>query len=402
MIWSNYRINNLTKKINTLIKSLELETSNTAFNTLIKIGRKAVPCLCKAKELDVGSATLIKIIKILVKIGDKNAVPFLATLLEDTDAQVRDAAYKALEERGALTTELKIARYVSDLDDMSLGIYFDEGSAEYGNKGKRGAAMEELVKICHPDIVIPRLLDVLTYGYNLDPYEAQTLSYRFSNANEELIYKALRKIGQPAVPILIKELDHSKWDMRAASFDVLKELGKLTPDLELKKYIKDLNDQDRKFPLRFLLEAIKALSKIGDKTIIPALIKLLYDLEEEDVVRATAAEALIKIGHARGIEALQICLEEDNEYLVTHIVETLAKSNIQNSCRLKVTSLLEKIRIDINPTSHLHKVIDAAIIKANQGARRKQRGIQKSANYIFRRKRRGVEPQGIKKEKPEF
>lgn len=105
-------------------------------------------------------------------------------------------------------------------------------------------------------------------------------------AREEAI-EELVKIGEPAVPALVKALGDKGWDVKANAAWALGEIGDASTVPAL---IDALGDEDEEVRLR----AAEALGKIGDASAVPALIGRLGD-EDWDVM-AAAAEALEKIG----------------------------------------------------------------------------------------------------------
>jgi HEAT repeat protein len=173
--------------------------------------------------------------------------------LGDSLGSVREAAAWALKELGALTTELKIKKYIIDLGDN-----------EYVQKAA----------------------------------------------------EALVGIGKPAVEPLIKALGDSDWKVREASAEAL---GRIGDKRAVEPLIKALGDS-----LGSVREAAaEALGRIGDKRAVEPLIKALGD--SLGFVREASAEALGRIGDKRAVEPLIKALGDSERYVREAAAEALDK-----------------------------------------------------------------------------
>jgi len=212
--------------------------------------------------------------------------------LKSSNWYVRYKAAEALEKLGALTTELKIKKYIKDLDDEDL----------------RSAAAEALVKIGQPavDSLIKRLEDSDKYvrkkaaealGKIGDKRAVEPLIKALGDSEWYVRWKAaeaLGKIGDKrAVEPLIKALGDSEKLVREVAAEALEKLGALTTELKIKKYIKDLGDSD----IDVRGAAARALGKLGALTTELKIKKYIKDLDDSNSnVRDAAAEVLEKLG----------------------------------------------------------------------------------------------------------
>ena len=99
---------------------------------------------------------------------------------------------------------------------------------------------------------------------------------------------ALKAVGPPAIPLLVKRLDSSLWSVRHRASDVLAHIG--TPAVP---HLVDALE-DESFLVREV--AAKTLGKIGSKKALGSLRKVAAGDSHEPVRRA-AKEALLRINN---------------------------------------------------------------------------------------------------------
>ncbi|UCD15455.1 MAG: HEAT repeat domain-containing protein, partial [Candidatus Omnitrophota bacterium] len=129
-----------------LVEMLIGSDGDAAYDTLVKIGKPAVPAL--VAKLSDGDRNVRRVAcELLGEIGDKSAVPALVERLSDGDVYVREAAYGALARMGELTDERRAKRYLADLRDGDRSVY-------------RVSTYDSLVKIGKP--AVPALIENLS------------------------------------------------------------------------------------------------------------------------------------------------------------------------------------------------------------------------------------------------
>jgi len=127
-------------------------------------------------------------------------------------------------------------------------------------------------------------------------------------------------IGKDAVPFLIDALKDKEESVRAGAAETL---GRMREKSAIPALTKMLLNKER----RDGYEAAEALGLIGDKSAVPALIKALEtDWKEGYPLRQIcAAEALGEIGHKDAVPALKKAMQNKEESIRRHAVESLCK-----------------------------------------------------------------------------
>ncbi len=203
----------------------------------------------------------------LGRIGDVKAVlPLLAAVSRDPDEGVRQQAREALLAIGAPATRplaamlrdnrLEIRSTAAEmLDALGWQPPEDEtGAAYWIAKGQYARCAE----IGAP--AVEALLNLL----RLPPEEAAAHSAA----------EALLKIGAPAVEALLARLPGGQWKSMAV---------------------------------------IEVLGRTGDERVVAPLVEMLEDKQQGEVYHRAAAEALVKIGGGRAIQALILALHDQDE-----------------------------------------------------------------------------------------
>ncbi len=222
----------LQKEINRLIKELaegDIIDQYKAGRKLTKIGKPAVPALINTAKGD--NKTLRKASMIVLgEIKDESAVPILVEELEKT----KDKKFKA----GLI---------------IILGRMGDKRASPLLIKALNGESEEVVAAASY---ALGKLKEE-----NAVPFLIPLLGHSNEYVRRE-VTKALKKIGDPAIPVLIKDMGH-----------------------------KPLNN-------RYLI--INILGKIGGEKAIHALLEALKDNNE--YIRLSAAEALSESGNDKGYE----------------------------------------------------------------------------------------------------
>lgn len=203
----------------------------------------------------------------VIKIGAPAIGP-LTIALGNEDRHIREGAMKALDRIGALTIELKVKRYIADLKDNVAEKYVRHNAVDA--LGNIGPAAKDAV-----------------------PYLIKMLK---DEDTRHVAVGTLGRIGpaaKDAVSFLVQTLDDKSRHNREAAMNALDNIGVLTIELKVKRYVADLKDNAAEWYVR--RNAASALGNIGPaaKDIVPILIETLKD-KNEDVCRDTVI-ALWKI-----------------------------------------------------------------------------------------------------------
>jgi HEAT repeat protein len=161
------------------------------------------------------------------------AIPELIKAVGDPNSHIRRFAAAALEKQNALTSELKVKRYILDLNDNNTSVRTRAAEA----LGNMGATASE------------------------------------------------------SIPHLVKLIGNKDYYARWHAAEALEKLGALTPEIKIKKYILDLGDSNNDVRSK----AADALCELGPdaKEALPKLKKLLE--EDDEIIRASAEKAIAKI-----------------------------------------------------------------------------------------------------------
>jgi HEAT repeat protein len=166
------------------------------------------------------------------------AVPELIKALGDPNSHIRRFAAAALEKRNALSTELKVKRYILDLGDSHTSVRTRAAEA-LGNIGEAAAE---------------------------------------------------------AIPHIIKLVGNHDYYVRWHATDALEKLGALTTEIKVKRFILDLGDSNA--DVRGKAADALSLLPADSKEALPKLKKLLED--EDEIVRKSAEKAIGLIEAATG------------------------------------------------------------------------------------------------------
>ncbi|MFB0562557.1 MAG: HEAT repeat domain-containing protein [Candidatus Lokiarchaeia archaeon] len=254
------------KAIEPLIQTLKDRNhyfQREAVEVLVKFGDKAVEPLIRALK-DENTIIRIMAAKVLGKIKDKRAVEPLTRALKDENWGVREAAGWALRE-----IEEPVEPLIPALKDKEPRVRIE----------RQLSAMHDLVL---------RVVDFLE-NHRVSRYDE--LDYRIIEF--VLACRVLEVIGDPvAIPTLVNLLEKygenqhlsDRYRIKAVT-GALMGIGAEAVQL-LAKLLKSRLSETRKF-------AAYALGKIGDKSVFPALAKLIRDPDIR--VREAAGRALMQI-----------------------------------------------------------------------------------------------------------
>jgi HEAT repeat protein len=261
----------------------------TAFETLIKMGKPAVPHLIKALKhkrirvwvassgilKSIGAAAvpdLIKALKgkdaklqersaeLLGKIKDKRAVPALINALNHPEYNLRKSAAEALGEMG---DKRAIKGLIHALHDTSMRL------------GVRSSAGIALTNIGKP--AVAPLCRVLLRDHDDDV-----------RTRAAMVLGDIR--DKRAVPALIKAMENDiSAEIRGSTARIL---GKMGGKRSISALIKAM-EKDQSASVR--INAAKALANIKDRKAVPALIKSMLN-DKHLIMRDVAAKALVEIG----------------------------------------------------------------------------------------------------------
>ncbi len=191
---------------------------------------------------------------------------YLMKSLEDDDAQVSQAAAKALGQGGAIGAVPAMIDWLGAADPKTRAVAA-EALGEIGGTDATAALTRSLGDV--DAIVRQRAVKALgTIG----------------------------KKGNPSVVIaLIPRLEDDKPDVKNATITQLEELGDRRAVIPLVAKFSETGRETRRL-------AVRAVGKLGDPSAVPALIRLINDPDEE--VRTAAVAALGTLGAVDAIDAL--------------------------------------------------------------------------------------------------
>jgi len=270
--------NDIAQTVKTFLSVLLSETDSqkhqSAMMEIVKIGKPAVPALVEALEIKrkeykgIHEPQNIKfcenIAVILGEIGDTSAVPALISELESPLSIDKSYAAIAL---GKIGDERAVPALIAAVHSASG--FLVGGEISSWAQGERASvfydAQDALLKIGKP--AVPALIRVLNhYDHHSRYWQRQTIS---AYAAELLI-----RIGKPAVHDLIEALKSPDWIIRQRAAIILGEIGdtSVVPAL-----IEVLSDSD----VRVRESASIALGKMKDERAIPGLLNALMNFSHE-------------------------------------------------------------------------------------------------------------------------
>ncbi|RZB28729.1 MAG: hypothetical protein AEth_01845 [Candidatus Argoarchaeum ethanivorans] len=254
----------------------------------------------------------------LGKIGDPIAIPELIKVLEIS--KYRKAAAEALGNIRDQRVSIALIKALTPegiykSDDRFLSIV-----AEALGKIRDPSAVSSLTKILdlHYSLILAPGASARALG-KIGGRNATIALFRHigydSSHFKKMVHEALENIiDQSTVPDLLKDLEDGDEDLRGYSAWALGKIGNPSVVPALIKALEDsIFVQDY---------AAEALGKMGDSSVVPALIKALVD---NNLVGA--AEALGKIGDSSAVPDLIKALGDSNYMMRFHATEALGNIN---------------------------------------------------------------------------
>lgn len=116
--------------------------------------------------------------------------------------------------------------------------------------------------------------------------------------------QALARLGEPAVPPLLKGLKSGNWKIRAGSVVALRIIGQYDAVPLLKDMLDDKSHYVRK-------EVVKSLARVGREDVLDSLERMIHD--ESRGVRLAAVGGLGRSGRPEVIESLKSVLEREED-----------------------------------------------------------------------------------------
>jgi len=346
--------------VSTLIKALDDEdmySRKNAANELAKIGKPAIPALVKALS-NRNSDVRICVAFALEKIGDSSAVPALIKALSGEDMLVRGSVAFAL---GEISDPSAVSALIRTLDDMDVFV--------------REKAAEALGKIGDSSAV-PALIKALNDKYGFISRNADgTLSGEKRSVCESAAI-ALIKIGEPAVPALVKALFYGDSNVRENIAVALKKSGDSRVVSVLIEALGSKNSDVRK-------NAAYVLGEIGDPCAVPALTKALDD--EDGLVHESAAIALGEIGDSQAVPALIKALDDKDMYSRKNSANELAKIGKPTVDPLIKVLSNENEDVRLSAVVVLIKIGEPAVPALKRALGDKDSNVRKNAAYVLKK-----------------
>ncbi|MGD0883310.1 MAG: HEAT repeat domain-containing protein [Thermodesulfovibrionales bacterium] len=330
---------------------------NAAIETLVKLGKQAIPDLMEA--FDTPNRDVRKfVIDIIGEIKDRHALPLLLKSLKDDDDNVRASA---VEQLGQLAEPAVVDELIGILTSGDIWTAFPAADAlgRIGDRRAIPALVEALsVRALREPVLksLGRLSDVETLK-NVVPLLSDK-----SKAIQELTVKAIemfyhngvsaeiiadslyRFCGPDSINILIAHAWSKKRDVRTAAIFLLglmQDERALSPLLDLfseedlgeevkralifigrnkPEYLVPLFQTDNQHQKRFITEVASA---VASPLYYPVFEKNLSDGDGH--VRALSAEGLANIGDERAVEPLKKMLSDPYEDVQEVAVKALSK-----------------------------------------------------------------------------
>lgn len=259
-------------------------------------------------------------VRILARLRDPEAIPFLQELLSDEDDEVRAHAYSSV---GA------IAPGVIPPEALEQGIS-DEVPlvrsaavrclAASGGKAARGI-LTPLLADPDPQIQLT-VIEVL--GKIGDPDSIAPLGELFKKGDRRIQLAVIRALGsirsRASSRFLTDVLKDADQEMKRV---ILESLGNIRERSAIPGIIVALGDHD----WRVRISALWALGKIGDRTGISHLITMLND--PEDIIRKETITTLADLGAVEAIPAILLLLHHEN--LTFEVITALEKLGIPHT-----------------------------------------------------------------------
>ncbi len=304
-----------------------------------EIGAPAVSVLVAAvngRDKEIGREAL----NALGKISDPQAVETLLLLLDDSNANLRQAAIEALGRIGAPAVEALLARLKAHDRDTPQRVV--EVICQIGDP-----AIEPLkAGLKDSDVVVRQTTVKVLEKLHWRPTNNETgaiywrvkgnwqryvdigapaVELLITDLNDsdgdvrQMAAQALGKIGDArAVEALLVALNDSATDVRLAAVEALGQIGDVRAVEPLLVAVKD-ND------LVMCLAAVGALGRIGDRRAVNELLEVLNDTDSDIRLRLVAVEALGQIGDKRAIDPLLVCMKDGEKEIKWAAVKAIEK-----------------------------------------------------------------------------
>ena len=257
--------------------------------------KKAIRDLCKCTDegsiemlirvlADDNEDVVAGAIKALCERGDES-IQGLIDALKDPSWTIRKNASKALVRMGKKSLDPIIEAMRSDDEDVQF--WAGEVLSEFGEEG-----LEKFLEILDKGSQSSKLCAIGALGKigsdrAVDPLLSQLASDSWTI--RKAAAEALWEIGQPAVTLLIRQLDAGNPDVQFWAIQILGEIGDESAVAPLIEKLRDDSQNEEK-----KISIIKALGEIEDPSAISELINQLGS--SSWFVRRAAGEALWQIG----------------------------------------------------------------------------------------------------------
>jgi HEAT repeat protein len=286
------------------------------------------------------------------------AIPYLVTLLSDTDSEIREAAAEFLEEYGALA----VNPLVEALQDSDWKVQWSAASAlkEIGE-----CAVQELVPLLQSESWITQWAAAEAL------MKMKPLLQSLAEIPPEWKGVILEKSGEALTPFL----DSPSFDMK---WRAVITLGELQDERAITSLIEALTHTDKQVRER----AARTLSSFKDRRAVTPLINALQD--DYFHVKIQAARSLGKIGDERAItpliqlfnekrkyppyisEAASFALSDIGEAAILPLVEVLKDNTSTLTPKYQSTEALRRIGAPATP--HIIKAMKDTSWKTGWGA----------------------------------
>ncbi|HAM50337.1 MAG TPA: hypothetical protein DCP92_06440 [Nitrospiraceae bacterium] len=330
---------------------------NSAIETLVKLGKQAIPDLMEAFETPNRDVRKF-IIDIIGEIKDRNALPLLLKSLKDDDDNVRASA---VEQLGQLAEPAVVDELIGILKSGDIWTAFPAADAlgRIGDKKAVPALVEALSIRALREPVLKSLgrlsiVDTLDHVVPLLSDKSKAIQegavkaiemFYHNGVSAEIIAESLFKLcGPDSINILITYAWSKKRDVRAAAIlllglmqdkRVLKPLLDLFAEEDLgeevkrafifigrnkPEYLIPLFETDNQHQQRFITEVASA---VASPLFYPIFEKNLSDVDGH--VRTLSAEGLANLGDGRAVEPLKRILADPYEDVQEGAVKALSK-----------------------------------------------------------------------------
>ena len=209
-------------------------------------------------------------------------------------------------------------------------------------------------------LTIPKHLKVRLLGLTRSDVAIQFLEETLTNDFLEigkLAVEALKRIGSECANLsLAQTLKHKDIDIdiRRAAANELREFAEKSAISTLLQTL--LLDKSEDSTVRVHIAV--ALSKIGDKSVVPALLQIIFDEDEDTNVRMNVASSLKEISFEELIPHLQKALESENNS-VSWVAANLLRDIGNNTAK----NILRQSLLNDNPWTRIHSAFALASLE---------------------------------------